>query len=82
MACSSSCTAPGTHSTYGECLRGKRLHVAPVDAHMQNKSQNSQIKNYVKAREAGLQPKTVFKADVDHAWKQTERTGTPFRADQ
>jgi predicted urease superfamily metal-dependent hydrolase len=56
--------------------------VAPVDAHMQNKAQNSQIKNYVAAREAGLQPKSVFKHDVDTAWRKTEETGTPFRADQ
>jgi hypothetical protein len=49
---------------------------------MQNKAQNSQIKNYVKAREAGLQPKTVFKHDVDAAWRSTEATGVPFRADQ
>lgn len=81
MACSSNCTS-GPHSTFGECIRAKGLQVAPVDAHMQNKAQNSQIKNYVAAREAGLQPKTVFKADVDHAWKQTEKTGVPFRADQ
>jgi hypothetical protein len=58
------------------------MYVAPVDAHMQNKAQNSQIKNYVKAREAGLQPRTVFKHDVDAAWRATEATGVPFRADQ
>jgi hypothetical protein len=39
------------------------------------------LNNYVKAREAGLQPASVFKKDVDAAWKATEATGTPYRAD-
>lgn len=41
----------------------------------------SEINAYVRAREAGLQPATVFKKDVDAAWRKTEKTGTPFRAD-
>jgi len=40
-----------------------------------------QAENYVKAREAGLQPATVSKKDVDKAWRLTDKTGTPFRAD-
>ena len=80
MACSSNCKT-GPHATYGQCLRAKGLQVAGVEAHAQNKAQNSQIKEYVKAREAGLQPATVFKHDVDAAWRATEATGVPFRAD-
>lgn len=56
--------------------------MADVTAHKFNQSQNTQIKQYVRAREAGLQPATVFKKDVDAAWKATEKTGTPFRADK
>lgn len=41
----------------------------------------SHINQYVKAREAGLQPEGVTKKDVDFAWQQTERTGVPYRAD-
>lgn len=82
MACSSSCSTPGAHATYGECLRSKRIEVADVTAHKFNTSQHSQIKNYVRAREAGLQPASVFKSDVDKAWQITEKTGTPYRADK
>lgn len=62
-------------------MRAKGLQIADVDARMFNSSQNSQLNQYVKAREAGLQPQTVFKKDVDAAWKATDATGTPYRAD-
>jgi hypothetical protein len=57
------------------------LQIADVGAHLFNQSRNREVKNYVKAREAGLQPQTFFKKDVDAAWRTTEATGTPFRAD-
>jgi hypothetical protein len=66
----------------GRLPPAKSLQVADVTAHKFNQSQNTQIKQYVRAREAGLQPATVFKKDVDAAWKATEKTGTPFRADK
>lgn len=81
MACSSSCRTQD-HSSYGACLRSKSLQVADPTAHKYNTSQHSQINAYVRARHAGLQPASVFKRDVDAAWRITEKTGTPFRADQ
>lgn len=82
MACSSGCPTPGAHATWGECLRAKSLQVADVQAHHYNTGQHRQIKEYVRAREAGLQPATVFKRDVDKAWASTEKTGVPYRADK
>lgn len=82
LACSSSCRTPGLHSSYGDCLRAKNLQVADVTAHKFNQHRNRELDNYVDARNAGLQPKTVFKKDVDAAWQITEKTGTPFRADK
>jgi len=81
VACSSGCPTPGAHKTWGECLRAKSLQVADVTAHKFNTSQHRQIKEYVRAREAGLQPDTVFKRDVDKTWAATEKTGVPYRAD-
>jgi hypothetical protein len=81
VACSSNCPTQD-HASYGACLRSKSLQVADVTAHKFNQSQHSQIKAYVNARESGLQPASVFKKDVDAAWKATEKTGTPFRADR
>ena len=82
MACSSSCPNPGTHQTFGECLRAKRIQIEGVDAHKYNAGIRRQLDEYARARYAGLQPKTVFKKDVEAAWKATEATGVPYRADQ
>lgn len=81
MACSSSCPTQD-HESYGACLRSKSLQVQDPTAHKFNQSQHSQIKEYVKAREDGMQPASVFKRDVDFARKVTDKTGVPFRADQ
>lgn len=80
MACSSSCPTRN-HASFGECLRAKRLTVADPAAHKFNQNQIRQMDAYVDARKAGLQPETVFKKDVDFAWRETERTGKPYRAD-
>jgi hypothetical protein len=82
MACSSGCPTPGAHASWGECLRSKSLQVADVTAHQFNTGQHRQIKEYVRAREAGIQPDSVFKRDVDKAVRITEKTGTPYRADK
>lgn len=81
MACSSGC-ALQNHASWGECVRSKSLEVADVAAHKYNQAQNSQMNEYVKARYAGLQPKSVFKKDVDAAWRITEAQGSPYRADK
>lgn len=81
MACTTGCRTQD-HVSYGECLRSKKLQVQDVTAHKYNSGIRKQLDAYVDARKAGLQPQTVFKKDVDHAWSMTEATGTPFRADQ
>lgn len=81
MTCSSGC-ATQNHSSWGECVRSKGLEVADVAAHKFNQFRNRELDNYVNARKAGLQPETVFKKDVDQAWKITDKTGTPYRADK
>lgn len=80
MACSSSCRTKD-HATYGECLRAKSLQVADVTAHQFHLKRNSEIKEYIDARNEGMQPQTFFKRDVDLAREVTQATGTPFRAD-
>lgn len=81
LACSSSCRTQD-HTSYGDCLRSKSLQVAGVEAHKFNQHRTSEIREYVRAREAGLQPKSFFRKDVNAAWKVTDRTGVPFRADK
>lgn len=81
MACSSGCPTPGQHKTFGQCVRAKSLEIADPEAHKFHQHRNGELNEYVNARKAGLQPKTIFKNDVDTAWRITEKTGTPYRAD-
>ena len=81
MACSSNCLT-GPHDTWGACVRAKALHIADVTAHKFNQGQHKVLKDYVSAREAGLQPAGTTRAAVDAAWQKTEETGTPYRADK
>lgn len=81
LACSSSCPTQD-HESFGACLRAKRLTIADPEARKFNHSRYAECDAYVDARRAGLQPETVFKKDVDYAWQQTEKTGTPYRADK
>ena len=81
MACSSGCRTPGTHATYGACLRAKQLQIEGVEAHDYNRRVRSQQNEYAKARMAGLQPDGLGKTDVDEAYRLTEQIGVPYRAD-
>ncbi len=63
-------------------MRAKHVQVADIRAHNHNQRIYKEADAYVDARRAGLQPETVFKKDVDQAWRETERTGALFRADQ
>jgi hypothetical protein len=80
MSCSSGCTS-GPHETWGQCVRAKRLHIADVTAHKVNGAIHRTQKEYVKAREAGLQPDGTSAAQVASAWKQTDATGVAYRGD-
>jgi hypothetical protein len=81
MACSSGCPTPGVHKTFGECIRGKALQIADVTAHQHRVSQESQVSEYIDARNEGMQPQSLSKADVQLARDVTKATGVPFRAD-
>jgi hypothetical protein len=80
MSCSSGCPTQD-HPSWGACLRAKKLHVADVTAHKVNGAIHRSQKEYVKAREAGLQPDGSSAAQVASAWKQTDATGVAYRAD-
>lgn len=82
MPCSSGCPTPGAHASWGECVRSKALQVADVEAHKHNTGIYRAQDEYRRARNAGLQPESPFKKDVDAAWAITEATGKPYRADK
>jgi hypothetical protein len=82
MACSTGCLQPGTHRSYGDCLRSKNLQVQDVETHRLSVNQNRVIDDYVAARRDGLQPEGVTAKAVKQAREFTDITGVPFRADK
>jgi hypothetical protein len=56
--------------------------VEGVAAHHYNSGIRKQIDEYVKVRADGIQPKSVFKKDVDAAVALTQKLGRPYRADK
>lgn len=85
MACTSACAAPGTHASYGECLRSKALQVdvaVPGTGYdpARNKRWDSRIDAYKDARRQGVMPPGTRKSQIDAAVKASDATGEPFRA--
>lgn len=84
MACSSSCKTQD-HKSYGECLRSKNLKTAYMqdwkgsDATRQKKA-DKELNDYAAARKQGIQPKSTKRHDIDHAVRQSDKTGTAFQA--
>lgn len=85
MACSSGCLAPGTHATYGECLKAKNLRHAvsvPGNNHdrAKQKSWDSELDLYRTARAQGVQPSGTSRAQVENALKISNETGMAYQA--
>lgn len=76
--CSSGCAAPGTHSSYGECLRSKgvglELHGGA------NRRWDAELDLYRSARLQGVQPATTRTPDIRRALDASDRLGKPFDA--
>lgn len=86
MACSSSCPAPGTHASMGECIRSKGVKVAYANSaknmdYTQQKRWDRDLDAYRDARKAGIQPTSTRRSDVDAALRASDSTGSAFRAD-
>lgn len=82
VACSTGCPTPGAHSSWGECVRSKRVQLSDITAHQTNQAIYTASDLYRSAREDGLQPERVSVAAVMKARRVTETTGVPFRADK
>ena len=85
MACSSACPAPGTHASYGACLRAKALQVdvaVPGTGYdpARNRAWDSRIDAYKDARRQGVQPPGTKKSQIDAAVRASDATGEAFVA--
>lgn len=79
MACASSCPAPGSHESYGACLRDKGLAVMGLEStgndYTANKRMTSENAAYKAARAEGLQPKAPTMAAVDEVRRKADAAG-------
>lgn len=80
--CSSGCPTPGTHSSWGECIKAKSLQFSDVTAHALNQQIYRESDDYARARADGLQPESFTASAVAEARRVTDATGVPFRADK
>jgi hypothetical protein len=86
MSCASSCKTPGTHNSYGECLRSKGIAVtglestSPSFTREAEKTFNSDVDAYSAARAQGIQPATTARRDIDAAVEASQRLQVPFDA--
>lgn len=81
MACTSGCKT-NDHESYGECLRSKgvRIPAIPVETLSVQKRADKTLDAYAKARKVGIQPASTRQADVEHAVRASDKTGTAFKA--
>lgn len=85
MACSSSCPEPGSHESWGECVRAKGLRTAvsiPGNGYDRSAQHrwDQRIDSYRKARSEGIQPMGSKRSDIETAVRMSDATGTAFKA--
>lgn len=81
MACASSCKAPGSHESYGACLRAKGLAVMGLEStgndYTANQKMHRENSAYRDAVAEGLQPQAPTQAAVDAVRRKADQTGNP-----
>lgn len=84
MACSSGCPSPGSHATWGECVRSKRSAVMGLEStagdYTSNKRMHRENAAYRDAVAEGLQPQAPTFEAVDRARKAADAAGKPVPA--
>lgn len=75
-SCGAGCT------TYGACLRGKRLHVLAAGQRHITSEWDTHLDRYEWAVQQGIQPSSTLREETEQAIAISELTGTPYRADE
>lgn len=87
MACASSCRTQD-HSSYGECLRSKRVATTglestnPSFATDRQKKWNKELDAYESAVKQGVQPEGTTMPKIQKAMEVSEKTGVAYRAEE
>lgn len=85
MNCSSRCLTPGSHKTFGECIRAMNVKVgycrsaAGLDLTRQKKW-DAELSAYKAARSEGIQPEGTTMAKVRKAVEISDNAGKAYDA--
>lgn len=81
MACSAGCPTPGSHRSWGECVRSKRSSVMGLESTAGDFTSNQRMHRentaYRDAVAEGLQPQAPTFAAIDRAKKAADTAGKP-----
>lgn len=75
--CSSSCLTKD-HSSFGECMRSKNLHLSPSvndDYSKRQHAWDSELNSYESAVSQGVQPDGTKQHQIDAAMRKAEENG-------
>ena len=86
MSCSSSCKTPGSHRSYGECLRSKGVAVTGLEStnpsftRESQKAWDSELDAYSDAVKQGIQPASTQRKHIEAAVEVSQQLQVPFDA--
>lgn len=87
MACASSCKTQD-HSSYGECLRSKRVATTgletthPSFSTTRQKNWDKELNAYESAVKQGIQPEGTTMPKIQKAIEVSDKTGVAYRAEE
>jgi hypothetical protein len=87
MPCTSGCGAPGTHRTYGECLKAKNVRPVALESIAADRGRDRQkawdreLDYYEKVTKQGIQPAGTSTKQIAFAEKASNEYQRPYRAD-
>lgn len=81
MACSAGCPRPGSHKTYGECMRAKNLQSSNRVARDSAKAWDSELAAYESAVKQGIQPDSTKLKSVERAVRLSDKYGQAYGND-
>lgn len=84
--CTSGCSNPGAHETYGECLRSKSLRIAYTNSvngqdATRQKRWDAELGRYRSAVAQGMDPEGTTTGHVRMAEHWSQRNGIPYTPD-
>lgn len=78
--CTTGCPVPGSHRSWGECLRAKAPQFGPADRDARLSS-DGELQSYFDVRMQGIQPKGTQRHQIEEAKRFSDITqvGDPWQ---